>query len=472
MSEQIKVYNSELKALGSTSKAFNVTKCKELMREYTLSFSVTNDDSIFKYINENSSFKFGGQFFDIAGIDGDSGSQNITQVTAEHISYRLADYTIPDGYSFVGTVKEIAEDILAEAKLLDGTPANTKFNIGFTCDLGTVSFGMSGSTNVNAREALIAMSALGVEVDFDNFTINIPQQIGVDNGVTFKYGSNLNGVHRTWQKGNGWSYDIKIVDLQKQSENNEYKFGLGDTITVLDTLSHITLKKRIISYTECGDPRENSITVGVFVRDNASMAIETDRIANDAKKSATDAKKTADNSVQQGVKYSNVSINHTDGFIAVNRAGNQRVVMNADDCFAVQILKNGEWVTVNTLELFGLLIDRLTSLEAKNDFYIKVGKNQKEIYGLEFYIKNDAVFRMGINEYDEFELQSLSAICFKAINNVISLTGSTLQIDANNIVMVKDGGAVGAESQSIKVKIDDTTFKTLVFTNGILTDIK
>ena len=101
MAEQIKIHNGNLKALGSTSKAFNITKKEELMREYTLSFSVLNNDSVFKYLTENTTFKYCGQFFDVAGIDGDSGINNITQITAEHISYRLSDYTLPNGYSFV-----------------------------------------------------------------------------------------------------------------------------------------------------------------------------------------------------------------------------------------------------------------------------------------------------------------------------------------------------------------------------------
>ena len=116
MAGKIKVYNTNLEALGSTSEAFNIAKNEELMREYTLSFSILNTDSIFDYINENAVFEYGGQKFDVSGVDGDSGANNITQVTAEHISYRLSDYTFINGYSFVGTAAQIAADILNEAK--------------------------------------------------------------------------------------------------------------------------------------------------------------------------------------------------------------------------------------------------------------------------------------------------------------------------------------------------------------------
>lgn len=390
VSAQIKVYSGDMRALGSTSKAFNVTKTEELMREYTLDFSVTNNDSIFKYITENSVFEFGGQKFDISGIDGNSGSTNITQITAEHISYRLADYTLPNGYSFVGTVRQIAEDILREAKTVDEIPASSAFSIGSTADLGTLNFSMSGATNVTAREALIAMSDLGVEIEFDNFTVNLPQSRGSDKGVVFRYSQNLNGVHRTWQRGNGWSYEISIVDLQKTPGYEGETYGIGDYITVEDKLMNLTLKKRIISYKECDNPTQNSVTVGVFVRDNASLSIETDRIANTANTTANTANATANaanatanNSVQQGERYSNVSITHTDGFKAVSKDGTLRVMMNGDDCFAVQIKQSdGTWKTVTSSEKWGVLTSRLTTQEAKNEFYATIGKLSEKEYGL------------------------------------------------------------------------------------------
>lgn len=416
MAAQIKILNSDLKALGSTSKAFNIEKTEELMREYILSFSVVNNDSVFKYLNENTVFQYNGQYFDVSGIDGDSGTSNITQITAEHISYRLADYTLPNGYSFVGTVEQIAQDILNEAKTVEEVPASTIFSIGFTADLGTLSFGLAGATNVTARDALIAMSELGVEVSFDNFTVNLPERIGNDNGLIFKYAVNLNGVHRTWQRGNGWSYDVKIADIAKAGQTDAV-IGIGDDVTVDDTYSNTVLKSRIISYTECDDPTKNHITIGVFVRDNASMSIETDRIANAANN-------TANNSVQQGKKYSNVSIDHTDGFKATNRAGTQRVLMNADDCFVVQVKQNDEWVTVNSLEAFGLLINRITSKEAKEDFYITVGQVERNKYGLLFYI--DGEKNLSIASADSETVTFSSPKIFKI------LTSQAIQLESTD----------------------------------------
>lgn len=386
MAGKIKVYDNDLKALGSTSRAFNIAKTEELMREYTLSFSVLNTDSIFDYINENAIFEYGGQKFDVAGIDGDSGANNITQVTAEHISYRLSDYTVVNGYSFVGTAAQIAADILNEAKTVDGVPASSAFTLGTVVTTGTLNFSLSGKNDVTAREALIAMEELGVEIEFDNFTVNIPKRRGSDKGIVFEYGKNLTGVRRTWQRDNGWSYDINIVDMQKTVGYTGKTYGIGDDITVIDKYAKLTLKQRIIAYKECDDPTQNSVTVGVFIRDNASLSVETDRIANAANQ-------TANNSVQQGEKYSNVSITHSDGFKAVSKDDTLRVMMNGDDCFVVQVKKNNRWVTVTSTELWGILTPRLTTQDAKDEYYATVGRTKSKRPGFYLFQKVGGIFK-------------------------------------------------------------------------------
>lgn len=463
MSAQIKVYDGDLKALGSTSKAFNVTKTEELMREYTLDFSVTNNDSIFQYLTEDAVFEFGGQKFDISGIDGNSGSTNITQITAEHISYRLADYTLPNGYSFVGTVRQIAEDILNEAKTVDEIPASNVFSIGTTADLGTLNFSMSGATNVTAREALIAMSDLGVEIEFDNFTVNIPQSRGTDKDVVFKYSQNLTGVHRTWQRGNGWSYEISIVDLQKTPGYEGETYGIGDYITVEDKLMNLTLKKRIISYKECDDPTQNSVTVGVFVRDNASLSIETDRIANAANT-------TAQNSVQQGERYSNVSITHTDGFKATSKDGTLRVIMNGDDCFAVQVKQDGIWKTVTSAESFGMVAARLATQNSKNFYYGTIGSNSTGNPGLFLMINIEGAFKEHFSVWPSAEgntvLDCRGDMVFE------SKSGGNIRFK-NNVIFEGDypGKNDGISTQqSIVDKNGDVVW--LTFKNGLLTNDK
>ena len=358
---------------GSTSQAFNVSTKKELMREYTLEFSILNNNPIYKVITVSSVFENKGQLFDITGIDTDSGKENVSTVSAEHISYRTNNYIVPANYAFVGTVREIAQDIL------NISGATSEFTIGECFDMGTVSYAINNEKEITARAALFGMTALGVEIDYDNFVINIPQSVGKDLGKVFRFGVDLSNFRRRWQIGNGWTYDVAIADIQKNLDYEGITFSLGDYVIVEDSFIGDSIKNRVICYTENDDnPSENSITLGAFIADTESKGVETDRVANEAKQ-------TADNSVQQGRKYSNVSITHKDGFVATNSSGTQRVLMNADDCFVVQVWENGEWVTVNSLESFGLLTPRLTTKDAKNIFYITVGKLDDNSYGLQLH---------------------------------------------------------------------------------------
>ncbi len=461
MSARIKVLNSKLKPLGSTSKAFNAEKTKELMREYFLSFSVVNTDSVFDHLSEDSVFLYEGQYFDVSGIDGDSGTDNVTQITAEHISYRMANYTLPNTYSFVGTIKQIAEDILAEGKTVDGIPANTVFSLGECADVGTVTFALKG-TNITVRDAFIGMSKLGVEVDFDNFTVHLPKRIGTDNGVSFEYGKNLNGVHRTWQKGNGWSYDIKIVDLQKASNNQGKSFSLGDTVTVYDTLGKFTLEKRIISYTECDDPSQNHITIGVFVRDSASFSIETEHLA-------MQANDTANNSVQLGRKYNNLSITHENGFEVITLDNNKRLLMNGQDGFAVQVKKNGEWVTVTSTEEWGILTPRLTTQGAKDAFYATIGERSEtggwmQKYGLEFFENNIFCGRIGTNKYFMMIHHDVEAQINAPKVSLIGKDVSLVSDDSINLTYKK----INANGKELPSKTIFTGRQYLEFKNGLL----
>ena len=61
-----------------------------------------------------------------------------------------------------------------------------------------------------------------------------------------------------------------------------------------------------------------------------------------------------DNSVQQAQQYSNVSIDHTNGFVATNAANDLRVISNANDCFALQKKVDGTWTTIQELVYDGL----------------------------------------------------------------------------------------------------------------------
>ncbi len=361
---QIKVLSKDGKRLGSTSKAFDTVILEELMREFTLNFSVSNTDSIFKYIAPDTVYECEGERFDITGIDDDSSGVNVTSVSAEHISYRLNDYSVPANYAFVGTAKEIGADILKVSG------ADAEFMMGECSDVGTQSFMLNNDKETTARAAIIALKSIGVEIQFNNFIINLPERVGTVKDTP------LILSHRSWQKDNGWNYEVDIADTGN--------IAVGDTYPIVGEGVEDGTTKRIITHERhLDDPTQNTVALGVFVRDEATAAVEIDNQLN--------------NSVQQGEKYNNVSINHTEGFKAEFVDGLQRVIMNAINGFAVQIKENSEWKTINSLEKFGLLIERLTSQEAKDKFYITVGKVDGGEFGLKFMYKMGNVFEEFLN---------------------------------------------------------------------------
>ncbi len=459
MAGKIKVLNRDLQVLGSTSKAFNIANKEELMREYTLQFSIVNVDSIYPHINENAVFMSEGQYFDICGITGDSGTTNITQVLTEHISYRLSEYTLPNGYAFVGTVAEIAADILQEAKTVEGVSADTVFTIGTVFETGTVSYALDGS-NITARAALIGLSEFGVEISFDNFTVNIPKIRGEDNGLVFEYKRNYSGGRRTWQKGNGWSYECNIADLQRVPGHTGDKFTLGDYVTVFDSLVGTRIKERIISYTQCDDPSQNKVVIGVFVRDNADIAIETDRVARDVSNTA----------LKQGEKYSNVSITHKDGFKATNLAETLRILANANDCFIVQAKQSdGTWKTIASTEIWGILSPRLTNIEAKDDYYGTIGQTDRGGLGFQLILKYNGGWRKHFEILSKEELRNENYFTLSTV--LVSEGGMEFQAkDGDFDFTDKHGNSVGF-SGSIHYMARENVSGTLKFKNGLLRSV-
>lgn len=258
--------------------------------------------------------------------------------------------------------------------------------------------------------------------------------------------------------------------MQKTVGYTGKTYGIGDDITVIDKYAKLTLKQRIIAYKECDDPTQNSITVGVFVRDNASLSVETDRIANEANR-------TANNSVQQGEKYSNVSITHSDGFKATSKDNTLRVMMNGDDCFVVQVKKNNQWVTVNQLEAFGLLIDRLTSIAAKDKFYIQVGEVESGKYGLNFYFNDSKGCSIFSRTKDDVTISAPHGINItsRETNSLVHLEAPGILFESDEILVhnkandTLQSGITGHTRIGILKEDGSQVYGYVEFINGIAT---
>ena len=315
----IVLYNGSQRA-AKTSKAFSCVVKKELMREYILSFGVINSDPVAKAVGESSILECEGQKFDLTGFKKSSGAENITAIDAQHVSYRLLDYVLPVDYAFVGTVAEIAADILSVSG------ASAEFTIGTCYDVGTKSFYLKNQNEVTAKYALIAMKGLGVEVDYDNFAINFPQSVGSGNSETFRFGVNMANVGITYQKDNGTTYEIDVANLQRIDGHVGDVFDVGDTVTIEDSTDGSTFTKRIITYEKhLDDPTQDKITLGVFIRDAAddSAAVQV----------------AVDNSVQIGDPYNNVYISHKDGFVCETTIGGEAITVEVNATEGISVYR-------------------------------------------------------------------------------------------------------------------------------------
>lgn len=341
-------YQNGLK-VAQTSQAYNCVITNELMRSYTLKFLVANNNPFRKYIVPGTVFEVNGQLFDIAGFQSMSGSNNWTEVSAFHVSYQLNDYIVPAGYSYYGTPAQVAQNILNTARNLDDNPASFKFSLGTVKSAPPSLFTLGNEQEVSVRSALLAMQAMGVEVDYSNYTINLPARIGADTGKVFEFGKDLLSIRRTWNKNDGTTYEVEVATLHKVPGGTPgEEYHKGDDVTIKDDLLGETYKRRIISIQENpDDPTQDKITLGVFIRDNATNAVNT--------------KVELEKKLTEGKSYNNVRINSSEGFVSETDDGQKKVTMSGTDGFVCWVYENGQWVKKSWLDEMGLVTSKISN---------------------------------------------------------------------------------------------------------------
>jgi hypothetical protein len=225
------IYNNG-KRVAKTSGAFNVVETKELMRSWIFTFSVVNTDNARKYIQRGAMYKVGGQSFDNKRFTKNSGQNNISTVgAAYHVSRRLNNYTIPAGYSFVGTIPEIIQD------MLHVSGADAEFSVGTCADLGTISFSLGNTQDVACLDAIIGLRNAGVEPDFDNFTVLAPVRWGKNRTQPFEFGRDLCDLTiDDDETEDTTTYTVNIAVLMRTSgaTPDDY-FSVGDTAPIKDS---------------------------------------------------------------------------------------------------------------------------------------------------------------------------------------------------------------------------------------------
>lgn len=355
---KLKIYNNS-QAVASTTEAFDITIHKELMREWTLEFTLANNISARQYaIDTNAQYEINGQLYDVKGYDQYSGTQNTTKFKAWHVSARASNYKLTAGYAFVGTIAEIIQDMLTQSG------ADAEFTVGTCAD---VSGSFSLEQDATVRSAISALSDLGVEIDYDNFTINAPTRLGSDTGKVLEFGVDLIDLQRHLDKTSGSS----VLSYTVSALTGDYV--VGDTIGVKDAvIGDIITSKRIVALDiDPNNPTRNSMQIGNWVNDLADVisSMQVD----------------IDNSVQQGTAYSNVKITHEDGVVCTRNDEVVIVKLNATD--VLKILK--ENVMTGGINEDGYFMASLFSMPGYPEYALIVGANPNTDYGRGIFgIKN------------------------------------------------------------------------------------
>jgi len=361
--------------VGVSSRAFDVIESKELMRGWTLQFTLDNKNPMRKYVAPGAMFEIDGQLFDISSFHQNSGVSNTTEVTAEHVSYRLNKYIIPPMYSFLGTPAQILADMLDKAVDGNGKKASSEFSVGNCANIGTKAFALGNEQEVSLRSATLGLQAIGVEVSYDNFKIHLPQRIGTETGRTFKFGVDLVSIDRNWTVDDGFTYEISVAALNRLPGAQPWEtFSLGDNIQVQDDIIGDIISRRIVCYTKChDDPSKDSITLGVFVRDSATNAIEMQAEIN--------------TKLTEGESYNNVRINRSEGFVSETNDGNKKVTMSGTDGFVCWVWENGQWVKKSWLDAMGLVVSALSNPQSDGT-YATIGKGPDENNQYGFFLNH------------------------------------------------------------------------------------
>jgi len=246
------------------------------------------------------------------------------------------------------------------------------------------------------------MQAMGVEVDYSNYTINLPARIGADTGKVFEFGKDLLSIRRTWNKNDGTTYEVEVPTLHKVPGGTPgEEYHKGDDVTIKDDLLGETYKRRIISIQENpDDPTQDKITLGVFVRDNATNAVNT--------------KVELEKKLTEGKSYNNVRINRSEGFVSETNDGNKKVTMSGTDGFVCWVYENGVWVRKSWLDEMGIAAGRLIDPDGKA--YAVIGLDGYD-YGMRLY--RDGYSEPFISFYEGFQNSSFSEKYsgFRIVNN-------------------------------------------------------
>ena len=228
--------------VNDVQKSIDVINAK--IKQVVNKDNVLNIDIVGKDINLNDVIIIDNQKYRAISVELQGLNRNTCSIHAEHISYDLnVDMDILKNESEEDTSEYVLNGTYSLQEAVNICLSGTQFSLT-SCDVGGVK--QIQYSSMTKREAIIKlMEDFRCECIFDNYNLIISNNIGSDNGVTFKYAKNLTGLTKTESK-DGTSYKIDIVELGL-IDTSYQNIRLGDTITIKDETIGVDVKQRVMS---------------------------------------------------------------------------------------------------------------------------------------------------------------------------------------------------------------------------------
>ncbi|XJZ27708.1 phage tail spike protein [Bacillota bacterium Lsc_1132] len=177
----------ESNGLAVLDECISATIYNGLNDDYSLELIYPVANYKAKYLEEFNIIKAGGQLFRIYKVERSQNNNLTVKVWARHIFYDLA-------YFFIESAKVVNANMKEAIEMTIPPEAQAIFNI--SAPEGIVApFTVKEVNSVDALFGLI--ETYGGELERDNFSITIKDQVGSDNGVTIRYGKNIKGLTLT-----------------------------------------------------------------------------------------------------------------------------------------------------------------------------------------------------------------------------------------------------------------------------------
>ncbi|MBO0586452.1 phage tail spike protein [Sporosarcina sp. E16_8] len=231
---ELKVYNDLRNELGTIKNYKEPSIYEEINGPYTFQFETFRES--FNLLGPNLVI-VDGQDFRIARVVKNRASFPHAKVECEHISYDLLRHDV--NFEEIETSPRSIMELLVEG---------TGFSIGVVEFAGSVLYKPSEQ---KVRGALIGLArGIGGELVFDNKTVSLIQQRGINRGLEFTLGVNIRDVSEEvdYRIYGQRSYEIDVVDLSELDDYDGFaSIEIGDSVQISDPELEINTVQRVIS---------------------------------------------------------------------------------------------------------------------------------------------------------------------------------------------------------------------------------